>query len=339
MNDRAVSVPAPCVSIGMPVYNAERYLDAALASLVAQDFQDFEIIICDNASVDGTAAIAAAWVARDPRIRYVANSTNIGVEPNFNRVLDYARGRYFRWAAHDDLVACSHLSRCIAALEAAPDAVLCQSFVQIIDSDGAPVGIYDSGLRGAESLRASDRFAAVVLSRHLCTDIYGLMRTDTLRGTRLHGSYFGSDRALLAELALMGRFLHVPEPLFMNREHPGRGSRVPRRQTASARCGPPIWHVYADYWRAVGAHLRDRRERVRCRTHLLRWWLMNWNPARLGVELISAIHPPVHDWVDRLKLRIYGPLPQVRLERRESPPARRECSRGVTTGGHKEPGV
>ena len=94
---------APKVSIGMPVYNGEKYIREALDSLLAQTFTDFELIISDNASTDGTEAICREYAARDPRIRYVRQSENRGPTANFHFVLDEAVGEYFMWAAYDDL--------------------------------------------------------------------------------------------------------------------------------------------------------------------------------------------------------------------------------------------
>jgi glycosyltransferase involved in cell wall biosynthesis len=310
MNARPPERPAPTVSIGVPVYNGEAYLDAALASLLGQTWTDFEVIVCDNASTDATAAIAAAWAARDPRVTVYRNESNIGLEANFDRALALARGRYFRWAASDDLVAPAYLDRCVARLEAAPDAVVCQSWVHIIDGEGRVTGAYDGGVTGAESGDPAERFAALVLSRHLCTHMFGLWRTQALRATGPLGAWFGSDRAKLAELALLGRFVHVPEPLFMNREHPARGSRAARRQPAAGLV-PPTLTLYAAYWRAVSRCAAGAGTRARCRLHLLRWWFCDWNPARIAAECAALVYPPVQDLVQALKLRFYGPLPQV----------------------------
>jgi glycosyltransferase involved in cell wall biosynthesis len=300
----------PCLSIGLPVFNGELYLDAALESLLVQDFRDFEVIISDNASTDSTAAIAAAWAAKDSRVRVYRNDTNIGAERNFNRVFQLARGRYFRWAAYDDLVAPNYLGLCVAELEAAPEAVLCQAETHIIDAHNHVIGFYDGGLAGAESPDTAVRFAALILSRHLCTDLFGVIRADALRRTRLHGLYFGSDRALLTELSLLGRFVHVPMPLFLNREHPNRYSRAMGRWRSAGVL--PSLALYGDYVRAVTSHVNDRRTRHLCRLHLLRWWASDWNLARVIAEMITSVHPPFENVVNRLKLHFYGPLPQVR---------------------------
>src|ERR1035437_6848500 len=95
--------PSPKVSIGMRVYNGGKYIRRALASLLAQTFTDFELIISDNASTDGTEAICREYAAGDPRIRYVRQGENLGAMANFRFVLNEAGGEYFMWAAHDDV--------------------------------------------------------------------------------------------------------------------------------------------------------------------------------------------------------------------------------------------
>jgi cellulose synthase/poly-beta-1,6-N-acetylglucosamine synthase-like glycosyltransferase len=82
----------PRVSIGMPVYNADQFVDEALKSLVTQSFEDFELTICDNASTDNTQDICRAYGARDGRIRYLRNETNIGGKQKLqSRVHDVPR--------------------------------------------------------------------------------------------------------------------------------------------------------------------------------------------------------------------------------------------------------
>src|ERR1035438_9843576 len=95
--------PVPRVSIGLPVYNGENYLDPALNSILRQDYSDLELIISDNASTDATGNICREYAAKDPRIRYYRNETNIGASANFNCLVKLARGEYFKWAAHDDV--------------------------------------------------------------------------------------------------------------------------------------------------------------------------------------------------------------------------------------------
>ena len=108
---------SPRLSIGLPVYNGERYLAEAFDCFLAQTFQDFEIIVCDNASTDHTAEICRSYAERDPRIRYYRNGKNLGAIPNFNRVFELSRSPLFKWAAHDDLYHPRYMETCIRILD------------------------------------------------------------------------------------------------------------------------------------------------------------------------------------------------------------------------------
>src|SRR5262252_3377793 len=114
----------PTVSVGLPVYNGERYLEESIDSILAQTYTDFELIISDNASTDRTECICRRYAAADARVRYYRNERNIGGYPNHSRVFSLARGRYFRFAAHDDVCDRQLLARCVEALELHPEAVL-----------------------------------------------------------------------------------------------------------------------------------------------------------------------------------------------------------------------
>jgi len=108
---------SPKVSIGMPVYNGEAFIREALDSLLAQTFTDFELIISDNASTDGTEAICREYAAKDARIRYVRQAENRGGIPNFQFVLDEAVGEYFMWAAADDVWLPNFIQHCRLLLD------------------------------------------------------------------------------------------------------------------------------------------------------------------------------------------------------------------------------
>jgi len=128
-----VSESHPLVSIGIPIFNAEEFLADALESLLGQTLGDFELLISDNASTDGTEEIGRAFAARDPRIQYVRNTQNLGASPNFNRVLEMARGKYFKCAAHDDLCEPTYLEKCVSVLEGDKEAVHCFTGTKLID--------------------------------------------------------------------------------------------------------------------------------------------------------------------------------------------------------------
>ena len=123
----------------MPVYNGERYVGAAIDSVLAQDYQNIELIITDNASIDATETICRAAAAKDNRIRYVRNARNLGAAPNYNRGFELADGDYLKWCAHDDLLSPNFVSSCVAALERDPDASLAFAKTICIDPNDRPV--------------------------------------------------------------------------------------------------------------------------------------------------------------------------------------------------------
>ena len=247
----------PTVSIGLPVYNGERHIREALDSLLAQTYRDFELIVSDNASTDATAEICRVYAARDQRIRYVRNPTNIGANPNFRRVLDLARGRYFKWAACDDVCHPTYLGRCVEMLEADRSLVLCHSRTVLVDEEGRPVpdeAIARGYLLDARGrpvyVRVCDpprrfgspkphrRFRDVLLATRWCFEVFGVIRTDALRRTSaFRESFYGADKVVLAELALMGRFGEVPDGLFFRRCHPDQSTNLESAARASVWSG------------------------------------------------------------------------------------------------------
>ena len=129
---RAMSVP-PRLSVGLPVYNGEKYLAEAIDALLGQSYTDFELIISDNASSDGTADICRHYEVLDHRVRYFRQPHNIGLAPNHNFVAEQARGSLFKWAANDDLYARDLLKRCVDALEENPHVVLAHCWTAKVD--------------------------------------------------------------------------------------------------------------------------------------------------------------------------------------------------------------
>jgi glycosyltransferase involved in cell wall biosynthesis len=244
------STGVPRVSVALPVYNGERLLPRALDSLLAQDFEEFELIICDNASTDGTAELCLAYAAKDPRIRYVRNERNIGVFPNFNKVVELARGEYFKWAAHDDWCDPRFLGRCVQILDRRPEVALCVTQATQVDEQGSPLVVNFRPL----DLRSSDpaeRFRTVLWSPAAVYPIYGVIRTSVLRRSRLFRSHSGADRILIAELSLLGQIWQVPEPLFFDTNAvSARHDRRPAFFDAANRNRPPFKH-----WQVLIGHL------------------------------------------------------------------------------------
>ncbi|MEA5580681.1 glycosyltransferase family 2 protein [Nodularia harveyana UHCC-0300] len=207
----------PKLSVGLPVYNGEKYIKAALDSLLAQSFTDFELIISDNASTDNTEAICRAYAAEDKRIRYYRNQNNLGCSHNFNRVFDLSVGEYFKWAAYDDLHAPDFLIKCVEVLDDNPSVILCHSHVYFIDENGDFLQNYNIKLK-TDSPKHHERFHEL-LTKHFCYQMYGVIRASALRKVPPMGSYGTADGILLLRLGLLGEFYEIPEYLFFARLH------------------------------------------------------------------------------------------------------------------------
>lgn len=291
----------PRVSIGMPVYNGEEYLEAAITSILTQTFTDFELIISDNASTDRTQTICEEFAARDARVRYCRTAKNIGAMRNFNRVFELAGGEYFKWAAHDDLLEPDFLAQCVQVLDRDPGVVLCYSWAQVIDEQGEVIYPYPyNGQFLADSPQPSRRFANLIDFAHWCIQDFGLIRAHELRKTPLYGSYTASDRVLLARLGLAGRFYEIPAYLFHYRRHPHQSINMVDRgpslllyavwnDPANAnRILLPIWRLYGEYFKAVAAARLSLYQRVRSGLTLLRWPLRNQQARRMIKDLVIA---------------------------------------------------
>ncbi|MDY6989583.1 MAG: glycosyltransferase family 2 protein [Thermodesulfobacteriota bacterium] len=275
----------PRVSIGLPVYNGEKYISEAIASLLKQTFPDFELIISDNASTDRTEEICRFFAERDPRIRYYHNETNFGAAWNFNRVYTLSSGEYFKWAAHDDLLDKTFLSKCVDVLENNSNVVLCHCMVRIINHSGRVMRDHKDHLTNLDSPYPHKRFFSLMHILHWCFDIFGLMRSHALKETPLIAPYFGSDRNLLVELSLKGKLHRIPEYLFFSREHSDRSIRkcesLRDRLTwfdpgLYQRVTLPVWRHFLEYFKSVSRVQLTFQENLACYIHLMRWFKWFW---------------------------------------------------------------
>lgn len=222
----------PKISIGLPVFNGQRYLREAVDSLLAQTFEDFELMLCDNASTDDTENICREYVARDARVRYHRNASNIGAIPNFNAVFEQSSGTYFKWAAADDRHAPQFLEKTVAILDADPSVVLAYGKTILIDGAGEQIDSRPVNLAMAmHSHKPHARFRAA-LREEFCTPIFGLIRAEVLERTGLHRNFYSSDKVLIAELSLHGRFHRVDEFLFYRRCHEEQSTTMSTRARA-----------------------------------------------------------------------------------------------------------
>lgn len=209
----------PRVSIGIPVYMGENFLETAIQSVLNQTYPDWSLVISDNASTDGTEAIARKYAEQDLRIHYHRNGVNLGAGANYNKCVELSDGEFFKWLAHDDWISPNYIETCVAALDANPDASVAFGKPQEMLDEHTPYA--KSTFRAPDWGDAGpvDRFAMAMRMPRTCHAIFGLYRRSVLDRTRLHCPYYTSDRNLVAETALLGRFVTVPEATFFNRKH------------------------------------------------------------------------------------------------------------------------
>jgi glycosyltransferase involved in cell wall biosynthesis len=265
-----MSPSGPRVSIGLPVYNGERFLADTLESLLAQTFEDFELILADNASTDATADICRRYAALDSRVRYVRNRSNIGVYRNCNSVFKHSRGEYFKLACADDLCEPMLLARCVQVLNADPTVVATYPRTRFIDQDGNDLGIRDPGWHLMSDL-PQERLRYVIVSGHWVNLFFGLTRSKDLAETRLFPLYVGGDCRLLGELSLRGKFFEIPEYLFFRRIHAQAASQNRGVDWHSlffkGRHGHvelPFWHICLDHCRTIVCSPLSGRDKVSC---------------------------------------------------------------------------
>ena len=285
----------PRVSVGLPVYNGEEFLAEAIDSILAQTFQDFELIICDNASTDSTAEICRSHAAIDKRIRYYRNEQNIGAAPNFNRVFELSKGEYFKWMAHDDVCRSRCLEKCVDALDKNSELVMAYPKAIRIDEKGKTYPGRGFRLDG-DSPKPHQRFGNAISPAHGCFAIFAVIRSCILAKTPLIASYLGSDRVLLAELFLHGPALEIPEELAYHRDHQARSIRAfPSEQLRLAWFDPkaasrwvfPSWRKLGEYYRAVGRSPLGWSNRMRCHVQLVRWVTRYWKALLRDLDFLT----------------------------------------------------
>lgn len=273
-----MSKDKPLVSIGLPVYNGENFIREAIDSILAQTFKDFELIISDNTSTDKTEEICREYAAKDRRISYYRNEQNLGPAWNYNRVFELSSGKYFKWAAHDDVCAPEFLERCVEVLEQDASIVLCHPKTKVIDPYGKVIKNYSK--ERANSLKPEERFRDNVFMPE-CYEIFGLIRSSALRKTSLIGSYAHGDGILLAKLGFMGRFYEFPEYLFLSRDHSQQSMKIAKANymhytawfdpTKKGKIVFPHWKMLYEYYRSLGGAKISLRERILCYYYLMIW--------------------------------------------------------------------
>jgi glycosyltransferase involved in cell wall biosynthesis len=297
----------PRLSIGLPVYNSSTYVGESIEALLGQTFEEFELIISDNASTDNTGDICRRYGKLDSRVRYFRQRQNIGLVPNHNFCVMKAKGELFKWGAGDDLYARDLIEKCVAALDENPKVVLAHSWTAMIDGKGAVLQANEYPLATSAS-RAPERFRSI-LNDSGGDDDGGVMRKEVLLRTAMKESYHHADRTIIAELVLHGPFYQVPDWLYFRRDHPDRAERAhPGVRARCANMDPkrgnrwlnPVPRLLAEY---IWAYIRMIQraplapaERRECYQYLFDWITRRARPhSLLTYDQPAAREQPVID--------------------------------------------
>ncbi len=276
----------PRVSFGIPVRNGERFLARAIESIRAQEWDDWELVVSDNASGDATPEIAEGYAAEDSRVRLLRNERDIGQVANFNHVFHVSRGEYFRWIGADDYLEPSYTRRCVEALDAYPEAVGATTLWRLVDDEGGEEFRRFEGerLSAIDPVRRFHRALWFMQADRLFHDpIYSMLRRSALERTRLLPLDPWTDRLLAVELAVLGPFVHVDEILATRRnarEAPAvrlRRYHATYRREAGTKTNrfrlAPLWTMYAVIGRHVASMELPIAVKLRCVATLPIQWL------------------------------------------------------------------
>jgi len=318
----------PRISIGLPVYNGERYLAKSIESLLGQTYGDFELIISDNGSEEGTQAICQRYAELDERVRYYREEKNLGCAWNYNRVFELSRGEYFKWIADDDIHLPTFLEKAVEVLDRCPEVLWCFCRHSHIDPDGQVMSVAEgcdaSFLNPSGWDRTSpkphQRFQSILLA-HSGLDIYALHRRATIARTGVYQPHYGSEKVLLGELALLGKYYEIPETLFHLRVHPGASSALETEAELQHYIDPRIQprfafmrlRLFRAHWAALHRFKLGFAERFRCYAVLLRYLLQvsKWRRVLLSSLRLEGTGGGYDSYLEALDLE---------TKKEESPP-------------------
>ena len=267
------------VSIAVPAYNCEKYISQSLDSLLGQTYGDFELVISDNASTDGTEEVCRRYVAMDKRVRYIRRTENIGGPGNFRYVFAQCSGQYHKWSTADDFWHPKFLEEAVAVLDGRPDVVLCYPKTRLIDASGAKLSDYDDRLDLADASPRT-RFRDLYERIGLCNAHLGLIRREAMLRTQLIAPHKASDIDFLGELALIGKFSLLPDVRFYRRFHQESSSWARDNQEHQKRYydpanqfkgGAETWHRLRFQWAMLWRSPIGLADKLALSNDLARW--------------------------------------------------------------------
>ena len=207
---------APKISVVMPVFNSRKYIDKAIISILNQDFTDFEFLIFDDGSSDGSLKRLDHFAARDSRIK-IFRRTHGGYSRLLNEGIELAKGEFIARMDSDDIAASSRFSVQLAFLEANPDYIAVGSQVTIVDPDGFPIGFTESPVthEDIEHTHLQVDKNTVICHPSLLARKSALSAIDGYR----ESLETAEDRDLYLRLALIGKLGNINQPLLKYRRH------------------------------------------------------------------------------------------------------------------------
>jgi glycosyltransferase involved in cell wall biosynthesis len=283
------------VTIGVPVYNGARYLRQCIDSLLCQTFDDFVLLISDNASTDGTREIAEAYVKLDPRVRYHRHTHNVGMYGNYEHLMRSADTRYLKIANADDFWAPTMVGDAVRRLESDASIALCYPLMTKVDADGQPTEQYDYRLHLVEDDPAV-RFRRVLTEIRLINHLTGVIRTDAVRRTLPIPRITGFDRILVAELSLYGKIFQVDAYHYFRRFHEQASSHLRDSEAHQVAYVLPAgakalrfeaWRDHLGLLRRVARSPLAAVAKAQLATWLLR--RASWDRRRLARELVAVV--------------------------------------------------
>lgn len=276
--DADMAIPAmsesPKVTVAVPVYNRERYVRDAIDSILAQTFTDFELLVIDDGSTDGSREVVQAF--RDPRIRLVCNGANLGIPKTRNAAVRLARGEYLAFLDSDDTALPKRLAKQVAFLDGHPDHAAVGAWIGWMDEEGRPLG------RIKRKAVSPDEIAAQRLFRSGLENSASMARTPVLRDfPHREDLGVGSDFDMWARVAGAHKLANLPEVLVRRRTHAHRTTREKTHLIKTLRMS-----IYASQLTVLGIEFTD----ADLERHFLlrRMHKMNFTPDRHYLQWADA---------------------------------------------------
>jgi len=283
------------VVVGLPVYNGQKYLGAAIESHLSQSFGDFDLVISDNGSTDATPSICVDYASKDKRIKVLRSAENRGILWNHRRVFEAIESpdQYFRWAGADDIMEPGLLQAMVDVLDSRPEVEAVVPETKNIDDRGEIIASAARTL-DLQSPDVFERAHDVLVASYQHVIAYGLLRASTLRQLRTGPRYPGWDAVFIWELALRGLMVQAAGPALLRRFHPGSISRVKTvkemrkwvEPNAKTGMSFPHWTWAYERARALIASPMSMRDRLRIGVFLARATL--WQRGSLVRDVTQA---------------------------------------------------